>query len=126
MTTLKELLAKALEEDVSGTHASLVASFSILKRIMALPEAVLRDEIQAAREEGQLLLHIAASCGFPLAAIARLLEADPDIDALDDLGNTAVMQAAYHGHGEVVKYLANRRAKTEVYGKQQLEATLKK
>jgi ankyrin repeat protein len=112
MATLKELRAKLLEVQMIGTLSSnLAAASEILKRIMALSEVALRDEVQAASEDEQLpLLHLAALWSFPLYGIARLLENSTDIDVVDAIGHTAIMVTAHCGRGEAVRFLANRKA----------------
>jgi hypothetical protein len=108
MATLKELLARAATVNTGSTSNGM----SMCNRIMTLPNAELYDETQATCEEGQAsVLHVAAGWGFPLKAFARLIDdAGADIDVRDENFCTAITRAAYGGHDDIVRYLANRKA----------------
>jgi ankyrin repeat protein len=51
----------------------------------------------------------------PLEAVRMFVEAGADVDAQNDLGNTALHYAAQTGASRIVEYLVARGAKLDVY-----------
>lgn len=59
-----------------------------------------------------------------VATVRALLDTDPDIDARDRYGQTALMLAAHRGHGALVRLLIDRGADLDVTAKYSLSALM--
>ena len=104
---LKEIIDKIQEAHDAGNRTLKYSlKFDFYSTIISMDGKRLKAEVKersTKRQETPLIY--AAGGGIPLDAIVLLCEAGSDLNAVNSVGTTALMEALFYGYCDIVDYL---------------------